>query len=95
MIEPQTGEIFYLRNDLGDHYEGKSVVVPAGTRGIARGLFPNYENCGPRYVFDVPESPGQKVLCVHPDSFEAIWTRYWSSEPGGGVPTRFERDLPV
>lgn len=79
------GDVVFLRNDLGDFYEGQHVTVLAGTSGVVRGSEPN--GTYTMIVIDIPDSPGQKMLRTETGDFHHLWVSYHPR------PTRFERIL--
>lgn len=75
------GTVVYSTSDCGDHWEGKSVVIPKGIKGIFQGVREHPpqggHEIGRRAFIEVPDSPGQKLLCCMPNEIDT----FWSTEP--------------
>lgn len=67
------GAKVFLKCDLGDHYKGRSVVVPRETVGYFVEAFNRPED-GRLYArVRVPTSPGQPELTTDMKDFDHFW----------------------
>lgn len=80
------GAKVFLKNDLGDHYGGKSVVVLRNTVGKVTEFFPLESlssNHGEEMVrITVKASPGQPSLTCR----RSEWDTFWSLTPMPNAP---------
>jgi hypothetical protein len=68
----EIGSTVYLRGDMGDYYEGQSVIVPANTPGR---IIEFEEDQGFKYArIEIPTSPGQKRLRTIVTELDITWT---------------------
>jgi hypothetical protein len=76
MVRFKVGAKVYLRNDLGDYFNKRSVVVPRNTVGKFKGYYDRADPSGPTKMarIDVPTSPGQPSLECRREEVEVFWS---------------------
>jgi hypothetical protein len=89
----QPGTTVFLKVDIGDHYEGRSVRIPRNLEGVVNGY--HLDPVDGHYwkmVVDLINSPGRTFLTADLRDVHTFYSEHRMPDPPK-VPTRYDRLL--